>query len=301
MSNQKTFTADQLKPLDEMLPITGRSMFREMAITAITILDESGAFDSLVQLIRQTAPQITQEGVEKHLLENFLWPVKLKEQLTPYGHDKLKDLISYADEVGLPKSIISVDPDNLKKDYFDKVSTQFDLFFGGDHPDLLSKNIAVPIAGFLLLQIGAIRLKESEIVRINPDISPLALAEELEKNIEGIIKLHTELAAMKLFRGLVKEKYEKTSAKSKGGRNSKVNKDALFEDFISWALELSAKEADKYSYPINAARDYLKNHLPERRPDLVKHVSSTSARTACDKLQKHCLKNGIKNPLLHTR
>ncbi|MFT7294891.1 MAG: hypothetical protein ACI87Q_002749 [Pseudohongiellaceae bacterium] len=298
MKDKIELSTSQMAGLNEILPTTGRAIFREAIKTSLNILLESGVMETLVEALRSGEEANRQTRIEEHFIENFVWPAMLKDQLSQYGKEKLENFAEYIKSSGLPNSITSLDPNQLNKGYFDTISNETELLFDGVLPEALGKDIAVPLAGLLFIQVGMIRFKEDKILRNNPTISHADLSASLDEDIEGVIKLHTELASIKIYQGLVSEKYEKYSAKSKGGKNSKRNKDAIFDDFIDWAFELPKSETDKFSFPVSAARYYIENHLSERCPGLTVHVSDTTARTACEKLKNYCNVKNLKNPLL---
>lgn len=301
MNKLEGFDSSQLEQLDKMLPITGRGLFRDIAETAFTVISRSTFMESFIALASQSDAEDFQEMVEKVLIDNFLWPALLKDNMTPYGKDKTSDLANFATSLGIPLTASTIDLNKINKRLFDNISSEAEKIFGADIPQHLERGPELPIAGALIMSIAGVKYQEGEILRCNPAISPMELSKKLESSCRGIIKLHGELVSAKAVSALIKESFKKAQNTSRGGYNSKSAKDAIFTDFIDWVMALPDSECERFDFPIHAGRYYLRNHIQKRKPHLVKHVSSTTARTACEKLSEYCDKNQIKNPLIKSK
>lgn len=154
------------------------------------------------------------------------------------------------------------------------------------------------MAAILLSEIIGLKIKERSLLSASPRPSYEIIATELAPIVDSIVETFLVVKSLSSRMKVLEKRMIRTIESSEGGKARWAHKHAVFQDFVTWALEFESPEL--FKFPKHAAEHYLRSVLPGRPlpPDQIRSVNNGSVRKMCEELQAHCRSAGIPNPFV---
>lgn len=285
-----TFTEEEL---NNVLPLHARKTIKRIFLYLFKILPKylpprfldhldirEGVLEEVFDYLRDTSNKsdsmmlryIVSDGLGREEVSEFF--SQLGKSAVDLNFYNIKEWIDQSDVPPLSKVLDLIDDDSVDEQEIERRAV---LTFSWE----------------IITNIFAMARREKELLKSNSSF--FVISKELGSILDDIILYYEFIKVAPTGFRIITTDISSHIKRTKGGLNSKRNKEPIFEGFIEWAMNLPTNHMFRYTK--HAAEYYLDVVLVKSRPDLCKLVQKNTVTTLGKRLKEFCIENNCDHPI----